>query len=75
MLRAGYVALQDVPRTADHAPSRTIYTWRVTAELAIARLAAELPHAILNARLRLQHESDRHGEVRSLYVPAVLCFA
>ena len=27
MLRSGLVVLQDIPRTADRAPSRTLYVW------------------------------------------------
>ncbi|PRW61528.1 DNA-directed RNA polymerase III subunit RPC3 isoform A [Chlorella sorokiniana] len=63
MLKAGYVTLQDVPRTADHAPSRTFYTWRAKLEPALARLSSDLYRAAGNLHARLMHELDRNQEL------------
>lgn len=41
MLRAGYMQLQDIPRTSDRAPSRCFYTWYVDHEAAFKKLAGE----------------------------------
>ena len=59
LLAAGAVALQDVPRGADRAPSRTLYTWRADGERAAARLGAEAAFAAGNALARLAVEAER----------------
>ena len=59
LLGAGAVALQDVPRGADRAPSRTLYTWRADGERAAARLGAEAAFAAGNALARLAVEAER----------------
>lgn len=64
LYRAGFVSLQDIPRTADHAPSRTLYTWRVQIDAAADKLAAELYKAALNVCLRLEHEYKQQKDVR-----------
>jgi hypothetical protein len=56
-------ALKDVPRTADHAPSRTFYTFRVNAEAACQTVSSWVYRALLNVRLRLQHELQSESEV------------
>ena len=62
--------MQEIPRTADHAPSRTLYTWRVDATAAAEKLAADLYKAALNVRLRLEHEITHQSDVRlPLYFP------
>ncbi|KAK9828834.1 hypothetical protein WJX72_002313 [[Myrmecia] bisecta] len=63
MLKAGFVGLQDIPKTADHAPSRTFYTWRVAAKAAADLLAAELYREAHNIRTRLDHEMLQQREV------------
>lgn len=69
LFKAGFVGLQDVPRTADHAPSRTLYTWSVNNEAAADKLAAELYKAAFNVYVRCTHEFEQHKEV------SVLCDA
>lgn len=70
LFRAGFVGMQEIPRTADHAPSRTLYTWRVDAAAAAEKLAADLYKAALNVRLRLEHEITQQSDVRlPLYFP------
>lgn len=66
MLKAGYLSLQDVPRTADHAPSRTFYTWRANAGVAKARMASDLYRAAGNLHARLAHEMSRKEELVQL---------
>ncbi|CAL8469591.1 g9132 [Coccomyxa elongata] len=63
MLRAGFLTLQDVPRTADHAASRTLYTWRVDAAAVTRRVGEELLQTAANLRARLHRELTEHGEV------------
>lgn len=58
-----YLQLQDVPRTADHAPSRTFYTWRANSDVAIARVASDLYRAAGNLHARLVHEIRRQQEL------------
>lgn len=58
-----YLMLQDVPRTADHAPSRTFYTWRANIDLAQARLSADLYRAAANLHKRMCAELDRQREL------------
>ena len=54
MLRNGFVALQDIPRNADRAPSRTFYTWRATTPNAICTTAVMLYKASSNLLQNLQ---------------------
>lgn len=63
LFRAGFVSLQDIPRTADHAPSRTLYTWRVEIDAAADKLASDLYKAALNVCLRLDHEYKQQQDV------------
>lgn len=59
----GGLAAQDIPKTADHAPSRTFYTFRAVPEDAFRTLLLNLVQALLNVRLRLQHELLKEKEV------------
>ena len=61
-----YLGLQDVPRTADHAPSRTFYTWRVNVDSALARLSSDLYRAAGNLHARLMHELGKQRELLEL---------
>ena len=58
--------IQDVPRTADHAASRTFYTWRVDETAVQARMESEALLAACKLRARFQHEYRVHAEVRAL---------
>jgi hypothetical protein len=64
LFKGGAVGLQDIPRAADRAPSRSFYTWRVDERGGAARVAAESLAAAGNALGRLVHEADaaRVGE-------------
>ena len=54
MFRNGFVALQDIPRNADRAPSRTFYTWRATIASAITTTAVMLYKSASNVLQMLQ---------------------
>lgn len=65
-----WLRLQDIPRTTDHAPSRTFYTFRVSTDNVCFVLAGNLYQAALNVRLRLQHEMLQEKEVRTMVMSA-----
>mmetsp|Transcript_2881 Transcript_2881/g.8405 ORF Transcript_2881/g.8405 Transcript_2881/m.8405 type:complete len:125 (+) Transcript_2881:597-971(+) len=66
LMRANYLTLQDIPKTADHAPSRTFYTFRAVPHDACKTLLVNLVQALLNVRLRLQHELLKEKEMFDL---------
>ncbi len=66
LLPCSYLALQDVPRTSDRAPSRTFYTWRADADATIARLTSDLYRAAGNLHARLSHEAKKQSELFEL---------
>ena len=57
------MSLQEVPGSADHAPSRTLYTWTVNNQSAADKLAAELYKAAFNVYVRSTNEFEQHKEV------------
>ena len=61
-----YLGLQDVPRTADHAPSRTYYTWRASVDATMARLKSDLYRTAGNVHARLKHEKEKQRELVAL---------
>ena len=54
MFRNGFVSLQDIPRNADRAPSRTFYTWRATMPSSIITTAVMLYKSASNVLKMLQ---------------------
>ena len=54
---------QEVPKTADHAPSRTFYLWKLDFAETKSRLAAELYKGAANLRLRFTVEQEKEKEV------------
>jgi len=66
MLRAGFLSLQDIPRTADRAPSRTLYTWRANPAEAGAQLCGELYAGAGRVWSRIRHEMAREKELLDL---------
>jgi len=62
LLKAQYVSLQEVAKTADHAPSRTFYLWRVDTQRVSHRLSKELCKLTLNVKLRLDNERRKSAE-------------
>lgn len=63
MFKAGYVSLQDIPRDKDHAPSRTIYTWRANNDVAIGQMGGDIYKSALNTRLFYEHHIEANKQV------------
>lgn len=63
MFRNGFVTLQDVPRNADRAPSRTFYTWRAPLDMATIRATIMLYRTANNLLSRMAHETSTHSEL------------
>lgn len=63
MLRNGFVTLQDVPRNADRAPSRTFFTWRASLEAANIRATTMLYRTANNLLSRMAHETTMNAEL------------
>ena len=63
MFKAGYVSLQDIPRDKDHAPSRTIYTWRANNDVAVGQMGGDIYKSALNARLFYEHHFEANKQV------------
>lgn len=55
--------VQDIPRATDHAPSKTFYTFRADTDAAFRTMQHDIVHALLNLRLRYQHEMKLQSEV------------
>ena len=58
--------MQDIPRTADHAPSKTIYTWKVDLEAVHQQLAANMMKAVCNLTARIDSELAKRPLVHPL---------
>jgi hypothetical protein len=63
MLCFAYAHVQDLPRTADHAANRTIFTWHIDMDAVRRRVATELLQAVGNLRSRMEHECLLRSEV------------
>lgn len=63
LLQAGYVSMQEIAKTQDHAPTRTFYLWRVDYDQSTTRLAAELYKAAANIRTRNAAELIKEKDV------------
>ncbi|KAF5840075.1 hypothetical protein DUNSADRAFT_17810 [Dunaliella salina] len=66
MLQGGFVFLQDIPKTADRAASRTFYTWHVEWEPVSDHFSTNLYRAAGNVWARLQHELAKNKELLDL---------
>ncbi len=55
--------MQDLPRSADHAANRTIFTWHIDMDAVRRRVASELMNGIGNLRSRMKHEISGRAEV------------
>lgn len=53
LLKCGYVQMQEVARTHDHAPSRTNYLWRVDLVAVEAVVKRELVQTLMNNHLQM----------------------
>ena len=63
MLKAGFVSVTDIPRTADRAASRTFYTWRVHQDSVAEKIGIDSIHSMFNLARRLSVESQHNTEV------------
>ncbi|GIL79813.1 hypothetical protein Vretimale_12430 [Volvox reticuliferus] len=66
MLAGGFVLLQDIPKTADRAPSRTFYTWRVSMPSICEATAGQLFQATGRVYQRLKFEMGKEKELLGL---------
>ena len=56
LLKHEYVRMQEVARTADHAPSRTSYLWKVDLPSVLSKIDLEIETATDNLNMRLSYE-------------------
>jgi hypothetical protein len=63
---ASALPAQDVPRSTDHAPSKTFYTFRANTDSAFRVMQHDIVQALLNLRLRHRHERGKAEDVRLL---------
>ena len=54
---------QDLPRSADHAANRTIFTWHVDMGAVMRRMATELVQSAGNLRSRMGDELKQQAQV------------
>jgi DNA-directed RNA polymerase III subunit RPC3 len=59
LLNAGLVLLQEVPRTVDHAPSRTIFLWTVDMERLRFQFTERLKKGFVNLLSRISSEKEK----------------
>ena len=55
---------QDIPRSQEHAPSKTFYTFRANTADACSQLQNNTVQALLNLRIRMHQELAQEEEVR-----------
>lgn len=60
MLQHGFVHLQEVPKSADHAPSRTIYLWTIPMDRLKHQFAGDLKKVLVNLMERILHERSKY---------------
>eukprot|EP00033_Pygsuia_biforma_P002668 GCRY01002949.1.p1 GENE.GCRY01002949.1~~GCRY01002949.1.p1 ORF type:complete len:520 (-),score=84.26 GCRY01002949.1:1593-3152(-) len=56
LLAARFVHIQEVPKSVDFAPSRTIHLWTIRVKEAVEEVIERTLGALKNARARIQHE-------------------
>eukprot|EP00299_Pterocystis_sp_00344_P016550 c829_g1_i1.p1 GENE.c829_g1_i1~~c829_g1_i1.p1 ORF type:complete len:417 (-),score=128.82 c829_g1_i1:16-1266(-) len=56
MLKANILSLQEIPKSADRAPSRTIYLWKVQLGAVNDQIVQEMFKTMWNIKKRRQHE-------------------
>ncbi|KAK9867086.1 hypothetical protein WJX84_012227 [Apatococcus fuscideae] len=57
MLKGGFMAVTEIPKSADRAASRTFYTWRVRRDIVSERIGLDMVHSMFNIASRLHTES------------------
>lgn len=63
LLKEEYLQLQEVSKAADHAPSKTIYLWRVNYPCVVEHVLEDMFRAASNVGSRLAHELQQEQEV------------
>eukprot|EP00249_Psilotum_nudum_P011992 c23514_g1_i1 orf=77-1750(+) len=63
LLKDEYLQLQDVAKAPDHAPSKTIYLWRVNYPVMLQNILDDMFRAASNIGQRLAHELEQEQEV------------
>jgi len=63
LLAGNYVHLQEVPKSSDHAPSRTFYLWGVKYDKVTEALLEEMYKTIRNLKIRLQHHLQQSQDI------------
>lgn len=58
-----FISLQDIPKSADRAPSRTVYTFRATMAAVKARMGCMLYKTAGNLLSRLEKEMVKHSDL------------
>jgi len=66
MLKAGFVTIQEIPKSAEHAPSKTIYTYGVVYNDTKTQLVGDLYKAAGNLLARSKAELEREGTILEL---------
>lgn len=63
LLKEEYLQLQEVAKAPDHAPSKTIYLWRVNYSAVVEHVLEDMFRAASNIGQRLAHELQQEQEV------------
>lgn len=63
LLKEEYLQLQEVSKASDHAPSKTVYLWRVNYPCVVEHILQDMFRAASNVGLRLAHELQQEQEV------------
>ncbi|KAH7416484.1 hypothetical protein KP509_14G093600 [Ceratopteris richardii] len=63
LLKEEYLQLQEISKATDHAPSKTIYLWRVNYPCIVEHILDDMFRAASNVGLRLAHELQQEQEV------------
>ena len=66
MFLAGFLSLQEIPKTSDRAPTRTFYTWKADHKGGCKRVASDLYSAAMRVWMRLSHEMSLEQEVMDI---------
>ncbi|KAI8618429.1 hypothetical protein BC830DRAFT_1053593, partial [Chytriomyces sp. MP71] len=63
LMNTGMIFLQDVPKTVDHAPSRTFFLWFVSLPKCVDALILETYKMMANVKLRRLKEYNANGQL------------
>jgi len=63
MLQAGYIRLQEVPKMADHTPTKTYFLYSVNIESVYTVLVNDMSKGLFNLMTRLASEKQKYQDV------------